>query len=116
MKLVVVLTWLSLVLAGVAHATTARSGLYGVVVRGPISPMCVAEQPCTKPAVGAVLVFSRAGHEVARTTVGSGGAYRIRLESGPYAVRTLHRRVEPATVRVRSRMRREDFSIDTGIR
>jgi hypothetical protein len=116
MKLIVVLSWLSLLLAGVAQATPVRSGLYGVVVRGPISPMCVAEDPCTKPAVGAVLVFSRGGHEVARTTVGSGGAYRIRLERGLYAVRTLHRRVEPATVRVRTRMTREDFSIDTGIR
>ena len=45
--------------AGGAEAG-ARSGLWGVVTRSPISPICVAEQPCDAPAPGVTLVFTHA--------------------------------------------------------
>lgn len=116
MRVAVALVSLALLAAGAAQATTVRSGLYGDVTRGPISPVCVAEQPCDEPAAGAVLVFSRNGVEVARIKVRADGSYRIRLAAGYYAVRS-GRRIEPAKVRVRAwRMTRVDFAIDTGIR
>ena len=116
MRAAVAVSSLALLAAGAAHATTVRSGLYGAVTRGPISPVCVAEQPCDEPAAHAVLVFSRDGRVVARTTARADGTYRVRLAAGYYAVRSAHR-IEPAKVRVRaSRMTHVDFSIDTGIR
>ncbi|MEN3342790.1 MAG: hypothetical protein V7644_2194, partial [Actinomycetota bacterium] len=42
------------------------SGLHGVVTRGPTQPVCQVGVPCSKPAVGAVLVFSRNGTVAAR--------------------------------------------------
>ena len=109
---------LALVTGGASvQATTVSSGLYGVVTRGPITPVCAAEVPCTAPAAGAVLVFSRNGTDVARVTAAGDGSYRVHLPAAAYAVRTGHRRLEPTTTRVyASRMRHVDFSIDTGIR
>lgn len=105
----------ALALPGLAPATL-RSGAFGTVTRGPISPVCSAEQPCTEPATGATLVFSRGGQQVARVVVGAAGTYRVHLAPGLYAVRA-GRRVEPATVRVRAgAMTHADLSIDTGIR
>jgi len=109
---------LTLVAGAGARETTLRGGLYGTVTRGPVAPVCVAEQPCTEPAVGAVLIFSRGASDVARVTVGPTGSYRLRLSAGSYSVRAFHqRRLDPATARVYvGRMLRLDFSIDTGIR
>lgn len=105
------------VLAGASHGATVSSGLFGVVMRGPVTPMCIAEQPCSEPAAGAVMVFSRGGAVVARVTARQNGTYRVRLGAGVYAVRSSARRLAPIRVRVRSAtMRRVDFSIDTGIR
>jgi hypothetical protein len=104
-----------------AGGSVPRSGLYGVVTRGPITPVCREGVPCNGPAVGVTLRFLRAGREVARTRTGPQGRYRIALERGTYAVRTLQKmfgRV-PAPARVvveRGRFRRIDFFIDTGIR
>jgi hypothetical protein len=104
-------------LAGAAAGQTVRSGLYGTVMRGPITPVCVAEQPCSEPAAGAQLVFWRNGTAVARTTVATDGSYRLHLAAGLYTVRASQKRLEPVTARViAGRMLRLDFSIDTGIR
>jgi hypothetical protein len=103
----------------VAPAATARTstGLYGVVSRGPITPVCVAEQPCSAPAPGAVLLFARGHREVARVKAGPAGRYRLALAAGRYSVRTPNRPIDPSGVVVRQgRMTRVDFSIDTGIR
>ena len=123
MKIFMAIIGSALVLAvgtgGATSATTAvRSGLHGVVTRGPITPICTAEEPCSQPAYGAVLVFSRNGSEVARAPVHPDGTYRITLPTGLYAVRAVSLRpLEPHTVRViAGHYRRVDFSIDTGIR
>jgi hypothetical protein len=104
-------------LAGGGSATVLRSGLYGKVTRGPIAPVCVAEQPCSAPARGSALVFARPDRlSAARVVVRADGFYRVRLAPGRYVVRS-GRAIEPAAVRVLpNRMRRVDFSIDTGIR
>jgi hypothetical protein len=116
----VVLTLLGVVLVagGAAQASGVRSGLYGDVTRGPISPVCRAGQPCTAPAAGAVLVFSRSGRERGRAHVRTDGTYRIALATGTYSVRAVSKRpLAPAKAWVRKgRYRHVDFSIDTGIR
>ncbi|MEN3312380.1 MAG: hypothetical protein V7645_1709 [Actinomycetota bacterium] len=122
----VVITALSLALGIVAgagaEATAVPSGLRGVVMRGPISPMCVAEQPCTEPAKNVTLLFSRNGRIVGRALTDSAGRYRLRLPAGVYAVRRpaavgIGRGLEPGHARVyAARFVRVDFSIDTGIR
>ena len=109
---------LALVVAGSAVAATPTSGLRGVVSRGPIAPVCTAEQPCSAPFAHAVLVFSRSAREVARTTADGSGHYRIALAPGLYAVRVARGgRLEPSPVRVRAgAFARVDFDVDTGIR
>jgi hypothetical protein len=116
MRFILAAVLTALLAAGASNATVVRTGLYGTVMRGPITPVCVAEQPCDEPAAGAVLVFSRNGSDVARVKVRADGSYRIALRPGLYTVRTA-RRIDPTTARVRlRRMTRVDFSIDTGIR
>src|SRR6266850_7449294 len=98
----------------------AVAGLHGVVMRGPIQPVCQIGKPCSEPAVGAVLVFSRNGREAARARAGAGGRYTVRLAAGLYVVRlTTAPRIgsglTPREVRVRSGVNgRLDFDIDTG--
>jgi hypothetical protein len=110
------------VAAAPASAATSGAGLHGVVERGPISPVCVAEQPCTAPAKHVTLLFARGGVIVRRSTTDAAGRYRVRLSPGLYRVRLngssgIGRGIEPDQVRVRvARDTRVDFSIDTGIR
>ena len=104
---------------GAAQASAPRSGLYGTVSRGPITPVCVAEQPCSGPAAGVTLEFrSGNGHLVGRIVTRTDGSYRIALPAGLYAVRaTTGRSLDPDGARVKLlRFRRLDFFIDTGIR
>lgn len=123
MKILATIIGSVLVVAGGAGATASgttvtASGLHGVVTRGPITPVCIAEQPCSEPASGAVLVFSHGGSEVARSRVRQDGTYRVTLPTGAYAVRPASRRpLDPQTARViAGRYRHVDFSIETAIR
>ncbi len=118
MRIAVALVGAVCLLGGAAHGATVKSGLYGKVTRGPITPVCIAERPCSAPAAGAVIVFSRAGHEVARTRTAANGRYRLTLTPGMYSIRVLQARpVDPGIARVqRGHFRHVDFSIDTGIR
>jgi hypothetical protein len=99
----------------------AVTGLHGVVTRGPTTPVCQVGKPCSEPAVGAVLAFSRDGRVAARVRAGAGGRYAVRLAAGTYAVRVIPAQriggLTPRQVRVRAGLDgRVDFSIDTGIR
>ena len=124
MKVVISALSLALVIvAGAGAQTTAlSSGLRGVVVRGPIAPVCVAEEPCTEPARNVTLLFSRNSRVVGRSVTDTAGRYRVRLPAGVYAVRRpgsmgIGRGIEPNRARVYvGRFSRVDFSIDTGIR
>lgn len=106
--------------AGAASINDPASGLRGVVMRGPTSPVCIEEEPCEEPAAGVVLRFGRAGITVARVKTGPRGGYDVRLPRGVYTVTTPHRRVgvglTPRLVRVpRDPVARVDFHLDTGI-
>jgi hypothetical protein len=106
------------VLLGLVLAVT---GLHGVVTRGPTTPVCRVGTPCSEPAVGAVLVFSRDGRVAARIRAGAGGRYTVRLGAGTYAVQVSPPQriggLAPRQVRVRAGLDgRVDFRIDTGIR
>ncbi len=108
--------------AGSAGATTTPgNGLRGLVTRGPITPVCVAEQPCTAPATGVTLVFSSNGRPVGHAITNAKGWYRVTLRPGRYsvAIRSTQsfRRLAPIRADViANHYRRVDFSIDTGIR
>jgi hypothetical protein len=91
-------------------------GLKGTVSRGPITPTCVQGRPCSAPARGVTLSFSRDGSVVAHVKTNKDGTYRVGLAAGRYFV-TGARPVRPRQVRVGSGgFRRVDFTIDTGIR
>src|SRR5918911_1575554 len=104
-----------------AGAATSSSGLRGIVMRGPIAPVCVVGQPCSEPAKDVTLVFSRNGRAVRRATTNEQGRYRVALAPGLYAVRlalrqSVGRGLEPSRGRWgQNRFRRVDFSFDTGI-
>lgn len=120
-KGLVIVAAVGLLTAVGANATPSPSGLKGTVTRGPISPVCVVEQPCSEPAPNVTLLFSRDGRIAARSTTDASGRYRIRLAPGRYQVsRTAPPRTgrfDPDHVRVLpGRFTRVDFAIDTGIR
>jgi hypothetical protein len=111
---------LALFFAGAA-VSAPSSGLHGVVMEGPIKPVCKIGEPCERPAAGVVLQFKRAGRVVARVRTSQKGTYRVRLRPGRYTVTTVPPRrigsgLTPRTVRVpKGRMARRDFHLDTGL-
>jgi hypothetical protein len=104
--------------------TTTRSGLFGKVTRGPLTPVCRAETPCYGPAADVTLRFLRDGALVRQATTTKDGSYRVALSPGTYDVRLtppprtrVGRGLEPNDAHVTAgRWTRTDFSIDTGIR
>ena len=103
--------------------TTTRSGLYGKVTRGPLTPVCRAETPCYGPAADFTLRFLRNGVLVREATTAKDGSYRVALSPGTYTVRAARsktrvgRGLDPNDAQViAGRWTRTDFSIDTGIR
>ena len=102
------------------HGSTTGSGLRGLVTLFPTRPVCLEEQPCSRPAAGVVLVFRGNSGRVTRVTTRADGTYRVVLRPGRYAVIAPRYRlgsgVTPHTVRVpRGRVGHVDFEIDTGI-
>lgn len=103
-------------------AFALASGLHGVVTRGPTTPVCKVGVPCSKPAPGAVIIFSREGRKPVNVHVGAGGRYSVDLPPGYYTVRLgtsprIGVRIRPAHARVTPGVNaRLNFSIDTGIR
>jgi hypothetical protein len=107
-------------LASSAPAATLGSGLYGVVRKGPTTPVCRTDVPCDAPAQ-VTLLFMRAGGLVARGRSAADGRYRVAIPPGYYAVKTQPKIgfgvIRPLNVHVRAgHFDRLNFSIDTGIR
>lgn len=106
-------------LVGAASASPLRSGLHGYVEKGPITPVCRSDIPCTGPAVGVILTFTRASGTIVRVKTGVKGFYRVVLPAAIYRVTTDYRRDRnpfPARIKVRAgHDDRLDFFLDTGI-
>lgn len=102
-----------------ATAGTTSTGLRGLVTRGPITPVCRVDTPCSAPAKHTTVVFTRNGVSKSAVT-GDDGRYSILLAAGTYAVRiptAAKFGFTPRTVVVTAgRMSIRNFSIDTGIR
>jgi hypothetical protein len=111
----------ALLLLPAASAGTTGSGLYGVVKKGPITPVCRVGVPCDAP-VEVTLVFSRGGREVARVRTSEKGRYRVGLEPGFYDVRSsvrvgIQKLPRPHAIHVRlGHWDRINLFFDTGIR
>ena len=98
---------------------TATTGFRGYVKRGPTMPVCRVGVPCTAPAKGVKLRFSRAGMVVATATTNGRGWYRDVRRAGRYTVgiNAKGSAFGPRTVTAQTgRLKRRDFLIDTGIR
>jgi hypothetical protein len=105
------------VTAVAAAAVPPHSGLYGTVMRGPITPVCIAGRPCSAPARNVVLRFTTTAGITITTRTRADGSYRARLRPATYRVSVAAGRISPVLVRVRgARFVRVNFSIDTGIR
>ena len=101
-----------------AAAATTSTGLRGVVMRGPITPVCRVGTPCSAPAKHVRITFVRNGIAKSADT-GDTGRYAIVLAAGTYSVRLPSTRFgfRPHTAVVTAgRMSTRNFSIDTGIR
>ena len=105
-------------MTAVAFLAALLSGLYGVVTRGPITPVCQAGVPCSAPYPNATLVFARPG-VTRRVTTDAKGAYRIALAPGRWSLRVnnAHFGAKPTAAWVPTgRYAKVNVSVDTGIR
>jgi len=105
----------------VAMVAIALSGLQGTVTKGPTTPVCRQDEPCTAPA-RVTLLFQRPGRAAVKVGTTALGTYRAILPAGYYTVKIAGRTgliptIHPRRVHVRvGHVDRLDFDIDTGIR
>ena len=102
----------------VAILATLLSGLYGVVIRSPTTPVCQVDVPCSAPYGHATLVFSRNG-AVRRVTTDARGRYRLGLVPGRWTLRVQGAQFgwRPLVATVpRGRYAHLNVFVDTGIR
>jgi hypothetical protein len=99
------------------RACASRSGVEGIVVRGPTSPACAAGSPCSAPARDVTVQATKGGNVVASTTTDNEGRFTLALHAGDYTISALGRGTEPQDVHVTaSKLTEVAFLIDTGIR
>jgi len=66
-------------------APSPTTGLTGVVVRGPITPVCRVDVACDAP-FSAGFTVQRAGRQVAQFQSDSAGQFTVYLQPGTYSV------------------------------
>ena len=103
------------------HAlTVALVLLHGVVMQGPTQPVCQVGVPCSKPAAGVQLAFTRSTGALVTVRTDSRGRYSVRLARGTYTVKLVPPRkiggIAPRSFTARGTKQLLDFDIDTGIR
>jgi len=99
---------------GSSSASEGGGVLFGTVSRAPGGACPSQEEPCSIPASGMTLRFSRGGLSIVATT-GTNGHYRVRLPAGRYGVEG-PQPLKPRHVEVSAGdSRRVDFSVDTKI-
>jgi hypothetical protein len=107
------------VLAGCSGDQPEQAIVTGVVRIGPTPGPCLADRPCSRPAAGVMLLFSRAGGDVVPTTSDERGRYQVTAEPGRYRIRAVNypppASLRPSTVTVERHMRL-DLVIDSGVR
>ncbi len=72
-------------LACTATAPSPATGLTGVVMRGPITPVCRVDVPCDAP-FSAGFTVQRAGQRVAQFQSDASGQFTVYLAPGTYTV------------------------------
>jgi hypothetical protein len=91
-------------------------GVEGIVMRGPVTPVCTPESPCDAPAPGVAVQALQSGSVVATATTDHNGRFRISLAAGDYMVRTLGSAKAQSVHVSPSRLTEVALYIDTGIR
>lgn len=98
------------------------TGLEGHVLRGPVQPVCLNDQPCEEP-FAATFQVKREGEQVTEFSSGADGYFVVYLESGDYeivpgaAAPLLEPEQQAQPVRVpETGLTRIELSFDTGIR
>ena len=113
----------ALLAAGLANATPSApskpSGLYGLVMRGPVTPVCMVGVPCDEPAANVTFLLVRKGKST-RVHTNATGHYRVRLAPARYVITKPNwgpGSIKPTIARVPyGRFARLNLFIDTGIR
>lgn len=72
-------------LSGCGDDTPLDTGLTGLVLRGPIAPVCTTDQPCDAP-FAATFTVTRAGRSVRRFASAADGTFTVLLEPGSYRI------------------------------
>jgi hypothetical protein len=101
---------------GAGHPGSNYGALEGKVMIGPVTPACIKGKPCSKPARGVTLRFSKQGASAVSVKTRSDGTYKVGLPPGRYSV-AARLPVQPEVVSVPGAgVRRINFALDTGIR
>lgn len=103
-----------------AAASRSTSGLRGIVMRGPTTPVCRVGEACEEPAKGLLLQFRRDGRVKAQVRTSQTGRFRVMLRPGRYVVTSPAlkpwQQLSPRVVRApRGHLGRVDLYLDTGL-
>ena len=104
-------------------APSPTTGLTGIVVRGPITPVCRVDVPCDAP-FSAGFTVQRAGRQVAQFQSDSAGQFTVFLDPGAYTVvpnadaplLSPKAQIKSVTVADTGRLTVVSLTFDTGIR
>src|SRR5262245_62077833 len=102
--------------------TVTTTGLEGHMIRGPVQPVCISDQPCEEP-FAATFRVKRGGADVTEFSSGSDGYFVVFLEPGDYEIVPAaeaplaypERQAQPISVG-KTGLTRVELSFDTGIR
>lgn len=102
--------------------TVVTTGLEGHVIRGPVQPVCITDQPCEEP-FAATFHVKREGEQVAEFDSGADGYFVVYLEPGNYEIvpgassplPDPEQQAQPVRV-AETGLTRVEISFDTGIR
>ena len=75
----------SAIVACASPGPSPATGLTGVVMRGPVTPVCRVDVPCDAPFSGSFAV-QRSGRRIAEFQSDAAGRFTVFLAPGPYTV------------------------------